>query len=151
MGIMGAIIQMNFKRSTLRREDASAVAKAIADEMEGKLSNPETDSEQAFQGAARKYRRDACSTRRRKDTGGTPAPLGLLPKTGAGTDARQRVPTKAFPKAKGGPIYVSAKRTHRFGVGKVGLSDWGTMGSDGKNLGISVGSFWKTNPPGGVY
>ena len=25
------------------------------------------------------------------------------------------------------------------------------MGSDGENLGISVGSLWKTNPPGGVF
>src|SRR6266478_3743738 len=46
---------------------------------------------------------------------------------------------------------VFTKRTHRFGDGKVGLSNWGTMGSDGKNLGISVGSFSKTNPPGGVF
>src|SRR5207302_5561232 len=29
--------------------------------------------------------------------------------------------------------------------------NWGTMGSDGKNLGISVGSFSKTNPPGGGF
>jgi hypothetical protein len=45
-------------------------------------------------------RRDACSTRRRKDTGGTPAPLRG---------------ESAFAKASArhtGPIYVSAKRTH---------------------------------------
>jgi hypothetical protein len=35
--------------------------------------------------------------------------------------------------------------------GKQGLSDWGTMGNDGRSLEISVGSFWKTNPPGGGF
>src|ERR1017187_7800020 len=58
-------------------------------------------------GKADGYRRDACSTRRRKDTGGS-----LLRK-----DAWQRVPTIRL-RSRGGfapPLYVFAKRTHRFG------------------------------------
>src|SRR6266404_5824359 len=35
----------------------------------------------------------------------------------AGIDARQRVPTKALTEGKKDPIYVSTKRTHRFGGG----------------------------------
>src|SRR5205823_8615127 len=46
---------------------------------------------------------------------------------------------------------VFTKRTHRFGDGKVMLSNWRPMGSNGKSLGISVGSFSKTNPPGGGF
>jgi hypothetical protein len=32
-----------------------------------------------------------------------------------GKDAQQRVPTKALTEGEGEPLYVSAKRTHRFG------------------------------------
>ena len=145
MGIMGAIIQMNFKHATLRRGDA----------MESKLSNAEKNSEQAaqprkgFGASLSRGRGSVVADVLVRQDGARPLLLGRFQTPG--TDARQRVPTKAFPKAKGGPIYVSAKRTHRFLDGKVGLSNWGTIGSDGKNFGISVGSFSKTNPPGGVY
>jgi hypothetical protein len=47
------------------------------------------------------------------------------------------------------PLYVSAKRTHRFRSGKVGLSDCDRMGYARKSCQETVGSFWKTNPPGG--
>ena len=57
--------------------------------------------------------------------------------------------TRRIPGRNAKEMCHSTKRTHRFFDGKVGLSDWGTMGSDGRNPGISVGSFWKTNPPGG--
>ena len=54
-------------------------------------------------------------------------------------------------RGKRGPIYVSAKRTHRFLAGKQVLSDCETNRNDRKYFGFSVGSFWKTNPPEGVF
>ena len=47
----------------------------------------------------------------------------------------------------GGPVYVSAKRTHRFRRQKEGLSDCEASRSDRSFNRFSVGSFWKTNPP----
>jgi len=48
----------------------------------------------------------------------------------------------------GGPIYVSAKRTHRFCLGKQHLSVRATIGYTIKGRRKTVGSFSKTNPPG---
>ena len=45
----------------------------------------------------------------------------------------------------------STKRTHRFFDGKLHLSISDTMGYTIKFYGKSVGSFWETNPPGGVF
>jgi hypothetical protein len=50
-----------------------------------------------------------------------------------------------------GPIYVSAKRTHRFSERKQHLSNRATSTYPGKIPAKSVGSFCKTNPPGGVF
>jgi len=50
-----------------------------------------------------------------------------------------------------GPVYVSAKRTHRFRRRKHGLSDCEANGSDRNCNRFSVGSFWKTNPPAGCF
>ena len=49
------------------------------------------------------------------------------------------------------PLYVSAKRTHRFLIEKNRLSNCGANRSGKINPGFSVGSFWKTNPPEGVF
>ena len=51
----------------------------------------------------------------------------------------------------GGPVYVSAKRTHRFRRQKEGLSDCEASRSDRSFNRFSVGSFWKTNPPEGCF
>ncbi len=93
---------------------------------------------------ARKYRRDASSTRCRETTGGTPAPL-----------RRQHV--------------FGASRRTRLSAGKMGAyirfcetnpPIWKAflcVSSLCKNTyavcrrGLQVGSFWKTNPPGGVF
>ena len=45
----------------------------------------------------------------------------------------------------------STKRTHRFLGGKQQLSNCDTMGYAGKICQETVGSFWKTNPPGGGF
>ena len=70
--------------------------------------------------------------------------------------ARQNGATGGMFGAQGrGPIYVSAKRTHRFFDGKWHLSISDTMGYRTKFRVKSVGSFSKTNPPvrgfGGVW
>ena len=60
----------------------------------------------------------------------------------------RRHPAKMLRKwGLGRPVYVSAKRTHRFWQAKQGLSDCGANRSDRKCNRFSVGSFWKTNPP----
>src|ERR1017187_10335298 len=50
-----------------------------------------------------------------------------------------------------GPVYVSAKRTHRFWRQKEGVSDCESNRSDRNFNQFSVGSFWKTNPPAGCF
>src|ERR1039458_318661 len=45
-----------------------------------------------------------------------------------------------------GPLYVSAKRTHRFLLGKQMLNGCEANRSDTRKSGFSVGSFWETNP-----
>ena len=70
---------------------------------------------------AKEYRRDAYSTRCREDTGGTPAPLrrqhvfGAFAAHDSGVCASLRLRRTRLSAGKRGPIYVSAKRTHRFG------------------------------------
>jgi hypothetical protein len=53
VGIMGAIIQMNFKHATLRRGDAMESKLSNAEKNSEQAANPEKDSGQAFQGAAK--------------------------------------------------------------------------------------------------
>jgi hypothetical protein len=50
-----------------------------------------------------------------------------------------------------GPLYVSAKRTHRFGSenGRLCVCAANCYADYGDDF--SVGSFWKTNPPGGCF
>jgi hypothetical protein len=55
------------------------------------------------------------------------------------------------PRKQRPPLYVSAKRTHRFWRGKPGLSFCDTMGYAGKICQETVGSFSETNPPGGCF
>ena len=50
-----------------------------------------------------------------------------------------------------GPIYVFAKRTHRFTEQEHDLSNRQAMCYAGKFSEKTVGSFWKTNPPGGGF
>jgi hypothetical protein len=51
----------------------------------------------------------------------------------------------------GWPIYVSAKRTHRFRRQKQGLSDCEANRSDRNVSRFSVGSFWENEPTGGLF
>jgi hypothetical protein len=51
----------------------------------------------------------------------------------------------------GGAAYVSAKRTHRFRQREQDLSDCEANRCNRNISGFSVGSFSKTNPPGGLF
>jgi hypothetical protein len=55
------------------------------------------------------------------------------------------------PRKQRPPLYVSAKRTHRFCLGKQHLSISDTMGYTIKLCWKTVGSFSETNPPGGCF
>ncbi len=72
----------------------------------------------------------------------------LDPETDAG---RHYVGKMLRKRGSGGHIYVSAKRTHRFRRREEGLNDCEANRKYGKLNQLSVGSFWKTNPPGEVF
>jgi hypothetical protein len=85
----------------------------------------------------------------RKRKGGTPPHTGrsrghVRLRQGYGASLLREDATKATLRS---PLYVSAKLTHRFCLGKQGLSGTATIGYTIEFFGKTVGSFWKTNPP----
>ena len=64
---------------------------------------------------------------------------------------REAATARRFPVRNAKEMCHSTKRTHRFCLGKQGLSNSVPKGYTIKCCWKTVGSFWKTNPPGGCF